>query len=97
MDDRYHHQNCDTCAYHHESTRRIDQLEKRSEQKDQSLKEIREKLGTIETQTAVLQQKFDNIRVPIWIIFAAVLAQIGKWIFTFGPVAKGVAQASGLF
>ena len=79
---------CDTCPFHDREVYRTDAVVKDVDELESCVGQLKQDMQIIKTNQAVMQQKFDNIRVPIWIIFAAVLAQIAKWIVTFGPALE---------
>lgn len=83
---------CSACPFHGTQDYRIGELERENQEKTDCLASIKKDVSTLVTGLAVMQSKFDNIRVPIWIIFGAFLLQIAKWLVSFSPTAASVAE-----
>jgi hypothetical protein len=81
---------CNTCPYHDTQLWRVETNEKALIALNACFREVKKNMGEIEKSQALMQQKFDNIRYPIWIIFAAVLVEIAKALVTFGPSIRQV-------
>ena len=67
---------------------RLEKVEDKYEELDQCLTQMKSKQNDIDKRLAVLVQKFDNMRYPIWVIFALALVQLARAILTFEPAAK---------
>lgn len=74
---------CVDCPLHQNLPYRVGELEKNVSD-----------MGSIRLELAVLRQKFDNIRYPIWIIFGAVLVKIAEAVISFAPVIKTASSVS---
>ena len=84
---------CDTCPFHGTTDYRISELERTHRELNDCVVSIKKDVTSIVTALAVMQQKFDNIRVPIWIIFGALLIEIAKWLIPFAaPVASAAVK-----
>ena len=85
---------CEACPYHDTMEFRMAQNEKDIKNLEECYTSIKKDVSTIVTGQAVMQQKFDNLRVPIWIIFGAVLLEIAKWLLSF--TQSGTLAAAGV-
>lgn len=83
---------CSTCPLHGTQDYRLEELEKENDDLKECVASIKKDVSTLVTGQAVMQQKFDNLRIPIWIIFGALLLQVAKWVGTFSPVVNSVAE-----
>ena len=82
---------CNTCPYHDTQLWRVETNEKALIALNTCFREVKRDIASLEKSQALLQQKFDNIRYPIWIIFGAVLVEIAKAVITFAPTVRAVA------
>ena len=81
---------CRTCPYHETSQYRLSENEKDIRENKECLAELKKDVQEFKTNQRLLQQKFDNISKPIWIIFIAILGQVVKWVITFAPAIHTV-------
>ena len=90
------HDRCDTCPYHETQKWRLETNEKALIALNNCFKEVKRDIASLEKSQAVMQQKFDTIRYPIWIIFAAVLVEVAKAMITFAPAIQAAGAAAGV-
>lgn len=92
----YEEGRCDTCPFHGINTYKIETHEKGLIALNTCFKDVKKDIANLEKGQALMQQKFDNIRYPIWIIFAAVLVEVAKALVTFAPTAKAAGTVFGV-
>lgn len=79
---------CGTCPYHRTTVYRIEQLEKDYEELHRCYSGIKGDMADTRTNQAILVQKFENLKYPIWVIFGMALLQVGRYLITFAPVTE---------
>jgi len=83
---------CESCPLHNTTDYRISDLESKAKALNDCMFDVKRDTNKIKTDLAVMQQKFDNIRIPIWIIFGAFLLEIAKWLLSFAPEGASIAS-----
>jgi hypothetical protein len=83
---------CGTCPFHQTEVYRTTEAEKDIKKLEECFNHMKRDVTKLERGQALMQQKFDNIRYPIWIIFAAVLVQVAKALITFAPAITNMGE-----
>lgn len=90
----HHQEPCEHCIHHDTQEFRIAQLERQYTELYGCYTAIKNNIGTINTNQAVLTQKFENLKIPIWVIFGVALTQAAKMLFSFAPRITEAVEVS---